>query len=68
MVSVNITVHILGFIIFIIYPYTFHLMPIIIFTGNSVYAETIDILHFNQFRTKVIYRTGHVTIRRRSIL
>lgn len=47
MVSVNISVHILGFIIFIIYPYTFHLMSIIIFTGNSVYAETVDILNFD---------------------
>lgn len=62
MASVNIPEHILSFIIFIIYSYPFYLMPVIIFSGNAIYTETVDILDFDQFRTKFIYRTCHVTI------
>lgn len=44
--SVNIPKYICGFIVFIIYSYTFHFMTIIVITGNPIYPEAVEFSGF----------------------
>ncbi|GEM_PF-3240458 len=67
-ITINIPEHILDFIIFIIYPYTFYLMPVIILARNTVHTEPISRCHFFNFRSKFAQRTSHICIYRSPVL
>lgn len=46
MTSVNIPKYICGFIVFIIYAYTFHFMTVIVLTENPIYPEAVEFSGF----------------------
>ena len=66
--TVYVAVITLFFIAFIVDTDAFYFIPVIIFAGNAVYAETISFSYLFHLRTKFFHRLAHISIDRRPIL
>ena len=68
MASVHIPKLVIHLVILVIYPHPFYLMPVVIFTGNTIHTETFHILDFDEFWLKFFHGPTHIGIIRCSVL
>lgn len=68
MASVHIPKLVIHLVILVIYPHPFYLMPVVIFTGNTIHTETFHFLDFDEFWLKFFHDPTHIAIIRCSVL